>query len=69
MADHKDLSKEAFEELAAHVGLHVSAEHLDVLRGEVNALLARVAPIADVDVSEVPPEQASLAPSTNGGAA
>ena len=47
--------------MAAQVGLTASQEHLEVLYREVKALLTRMAPIDDVDVSEVPPEEAGFA--------
>ena len=47
--------------LAAQLGLTASQEHLEVLYREVRALLGRMAPIDDIDVSEVPPEDAGFA--------
>ena len=61
MAKDKELSQETFMAMAAQVGLTASQEHLEVLYREVRALLFRMAPIDDVDVSEIPPEEAGFA--------
>jgi hypothetical protein len=55
-----DVSKEAFAAWAAQVGLHETAEELDPLRGEVQAILSRLTALDSIDVSEVAPEEASL---------
>ena len=54
------MSSESFKELAEQVGLRVSAEHLEVLRPEVSALLSRIEALDDIDASEVTPEEAGL---------
>lgn len=56
----QELSPEAFESWAAQLGIQASAEHLDMLRGEVRAILMRIAPLADIDTSEVAAEEAGL---------
>jgi hypothetical protein len=56
----QELSPESFESWASQLGIEASAEHLDVLRGEVRAILMRIAPLADIDTSEVAPEEAGL---------
>ena len=53
------LSKEAFLAWAAQVGIDASPEHLDSLHAEVGALLTRIEPLADIDITEVPPDVAN----------
>jgi hypothetical protein len=72
MSQSAELSQETFMAMAAQLGLTASPEHLEVLYREVKALLTRMAPIDDVDVSEIPPEEAGFAqdaPSDDGGVA
>lgn len=52
------LAPEAFAAWANAVGLQTDAEHLELLRPEVEALFARIAPINDVDVTGVAIEDA-----------
>ena len=54
-----ELDKAAFLALAAQMGLSGDAEHLDALYPEVRALLARIAPLSEIDVSSVAPEEAA----------
>lgn len=53
-----DLTPEAFAAWAAAVGLNASAEHLELLRPEVQAMLDRIASLSGIDVSTVPIERA-----------
>ena len=53
-----ELDKDTFLALAAQMGLSGDAEHLDALYLEVRALLTRIAPLSDIDVSSVAPEEA-----------
>ncbi len=64
--DPAELSAEAFAALAAQLGVRLSAERLEELYPDVRALLARIAPLWDIDVSSVAPEEAVQDP---GGAA
>ena len=52
------LPPEAFAAWANAVGLQTDAEHLELLRPEVEALFARIAPINDIDVTGVAIEDA-----------
>ena len=61
-----DLSRESFAALAALLGLRMSAGRLDALYPDVRALLGRIAPLWDMDVSSVTPEEAMQSP--GGGA-
>ena len=54
-----ELSKEAFLAWAAQVGIDAPPEHLHSLHTEVGALLTRIEPLANVDVTEVPPDVAN----------
>ncbi len=53
--------------MAEQAGINASQEHLETLHGEVEALLRRMAPLHDIDVSEIPPEEAGM--TSDGGAA
>ena len=59
MAQHDpaELSVEAFAALAAQLGVPLSAERLAELYPDVRALLERIAPLWDIDVSSVAPEE------------
>lgn len=54
------ISSEAFEAWAAALGIRADAEHLEQLRGEVQAIFARLERLDDIDVSEIPVEEAGL---------
>ncbi len=56
-----EMSEESFHAWAALIGLPAD-EHLSELRGEVLALLRRLAPVHDIDVSDVPIEQVAVWP-------
>ncbi len=53
-----ELTPDAFTAWARAVGLKTSAEHLEVLRPEVEALFARIAPLNDIDASGIAIEDA-----------
>ncbi|MCH8849045.1 MAG: hypothetical protein IIC32_08750 [Chloroflexi bacterium] len=59
MAQHDpdELSAEAFAALAAQLGVPLSPERLAELYPDVRALLERIAPLWDIDVSSVAPEE------------
>ncbi len=59
MAQHDpaELSAEAFAALAAQLGVPLSPERLAELYPDVRALLGRIAPLWDIDVSSVAPEE------------
>lgn len=52
--------KEFFDAWAAEVGIQADDAHMEALRGEVGAILERLKPLEDMDVSDVPPEEAGL---------
>ena len=68
MTQHEpaELSAEAFAALAAQLGVRLSPERLEELYPDVRALLGRIAPLWDIDVSSVAPEETAQDP---GGAA
>ena len=53
-----ELTPDAFAAWARAVGLKASAEHLEILRPEVEAMLARIAPLDDIDASGIAIEDA-----------
>ncbi len=53
-----ELTPEAFAAWARAVGLKADAEHLQVLQPEVEATLARIAPLNDIDASGIAIEDA-----------
>ena len=55
--DSAELSAEAFAALAAELGVRLSPERLAELYPEVRRLLERIAPLWDIDVSSVAPEE------------
>ena len=57
--DPAELSAEGFAALAAQLGVRLSPERLEELYPEVRALLRRIAPLWDIDVSSVAPEEAA----------
>ncbi len=59
MAQHDpaELSAEGFAALAAQLGVPLSPERLTELYPEVRALLERIAPLWDIDLSSVAPEE------------
>ena len=59
MAQHDpaELSADAFAALAVPLGVHLSPERLAEVYPEVRALLERIAPLWDIDVSSVAPEE------------
>ncbi|MCI0816242.1 MAG: hypothetical protein J4N29_04255 [Chloroflexi bacterium] len=59
MAQHDpdELSAEAFAALAAQLGVPLSPERLAELYPDVKVLLERIAPLWDIDVSSVAPEE------------
>ena len=57
-----ELSRESFAALAGQLGLRMSPERLDALYPDVQALLGRIAPLWDIDVSSVTPEEAMQGP-------
>ncbi len=61
------MTLEQFKAMAEQVGINASQEHLETLHGEVEALLRRMAPLHDIDVSEIPPEEAGM--TSDGGSA
>lgn len=68
MSVSEDLSLEAFREWASQLGLHLEGERLEALHREVRGMFQRLAPLNDVDVSEVPVEAAAPMPAgTDGG--
>ena len=68
MAQHDpaELSAEGFAALAAQLGVRLSPERLAELYPDVRALLGRIAPLWDIDLSSVAPEETAHDP---GGAA
>ena len=54
-----ELSAEDFAALAAQLGVRLSPERLADLYPDVQALMARIAPLWDIDVSSVGPEETS----------
>ena len=52
------LTPDAFVAWARALGLRASADHLALLRPEVRALLERIGPLEDIDLSSVPIERA-----------
>ena len=67
--DPAELSPETFAALAAQLGVRLSAERLDELDPDVRALLARIAPLWDIDVSAVAPDEIGETARDVGGAA
>ena len=67
--DPAELSPETFAALAAQLGVRLSAERLDELYPDVRALLARIAPLWDIDVSAVAPDAIGETARDVGGAA
>ncbi len=61
-----ELSAEGFAVLAAQLGVRLSSERLEELYPDVRALLGRIAPLWDIDLSSVAPEEATQ---DHGGAA
>ena len=59
MTQHEpaELTPETFTALAAQLGVRLSPERLAELYPDVRALLARIAPLWDIDVSAVAPEE------------
>ena len=55
-----EISKEVFAAWADVNGIKASDEYLEQLRGEVQAILARLEPLDDIDVSEIATEEAGL---------
>ena len=55
--DPAELSAEAFAALAAQLGVPLSPERLAELYPDVKVLLERIAPLWDIDVSSVAPEE------------
>ena len=55
--DSAELSAEAFAALAAELGVPLSPARLAELYPEVRRLLERIAPLWDIDVSSVAPEE------------
>ena len=53
-----ELTPDAFAAWAKAVGLKVGVEHLEVLRPEVEAMFARIAPLNDIDASGIAIEDA-----------
>jgi hypothetical protein len=53
-----ELDKDAFAAWAGALGIRASGEHLEVLRREVSATLARLEPLDDITVDDVPLEDA-----------
>ncbi|MEK9658470.1 MAG: hypothetical protein VW450_00775 [Chloroflexota bacterium] len=53
-----ELDNDAFAAWAAALGINASREHLEVLRREVGATLARLEPLDDITVDDVPLEYA-----------
>ena len=59
MAQHDpaELSADGFAALAVQLGVRLSPERLVEVYPEVRALLERIAPLWDIDVSSVAPEE------------
>jgi hypothetical protein len=55
-----EFTPEAFASMADAMGIKADPEHLELLRGEVQATLGRLVEIDAIDVSEVPAEEAGL---------
>jgi len=55
--DPAELSADAFAALAVQLGVRLSPERLAEVYPEVRALLERIAPLWDIDVSSVAPEE------------
>ena len=55
-----EIKSELFAAWAEVLGIKASAEHLEQLRGEVQAIFARLEPLDGIDVSEIPAEEAGL---------
>ena len=53
-----ELTPDAFASWAHAVGLNADPEHLELLRPEVEAMLARIAPVNDIPVEGIPVERA-----------
>ena len=64
-----EFDPEAFASLAAAMGINADAEHLERLRAEVQATLARLAELDAIDVSDVPAEAPGLRHDGPGGVA
>jgi len=54
----EDMTPEGFAAWADVLGLTASQDHLTILRPEVLAMLSRIAPLYDIDVSAIPVEDA-----------
>ena len=61
------MTREQFIAMAERAGIKATPEHLDTLHAEVEALLRRMAPLHDIDLSETAPEDAGM--TRDGGAA
>jgi hypothetical protein len=63
-----EFEPKAFASLADAMGIKGDAEHLELLRGEVQATLNRLVEIDAIDVSDVPAEEAGLRHDAGGAA-
>ena len=55
-----EISKDAFAAWAGILGIKANPAHLEQLRGEVQAIFARLESLDAIDVSEIPAEEAGL---------
>ena len=55
-----EIGKDVFAAWADVLGIKAGPDHLEQLRGQVQAMLARLEPLDAIDVSEIPAEEAGL---------
>lgn len=55
-----EISREAFLVWADSVGVNGNEEHLELLRGDVQGMMGRLAHLDDIDTSEISVEEAGL---------
>ena len=61
------ISRQAFDEAAARLGISGTADHMDELYSQLQGVLAGTAALRNVDVSDTEPDMAFIPQGTSSG--
>ena len=67
MPDEAPISRQAFEETAARLGIAGTSDHMDELYSQLQGVLSGTLSLMEIDVSGTEPDMAFIPSGTNAG--